>query len=81
MNLLELLLGCFFIINVFKLPFHILVWETVQMESLKISVVLAPFLIAGLYIGVKLVNIIKENAYRKLILLFTAMGALVILFQ
>ena len=71
----------FFIINVFKLPFHILVWETVQMESLKISMALAPFVIVGLYIGVKLVNIIKENTYRKLILLFTAIGAFFILFQ
>ena len=71
----------FFIINIFKLPFHILVWKTVQMESLKISMALAPFVIVGLYIGVKLVNIIKENTYRKLILLFTAIGAFFILFQ
>ncbi|MBA22426.1 MAG: hypothetical protein CMP52_03685 [Flavobacteriales bacterium] len=71
----------FFIVNVFKLPFHIFVWETIQIESLKISMVLVPFVITGLYVGVKLVKIIKENAYRKLILLFTAIGALVILFQ
>jgi hypothetical protein len=66
---------------VFELPFHIFVWETIQIESLKISMVLVPFVITGLYVGVKLVKIIKENAYRKLILLFTASGALVILFQ
>lgn len=71
----------FFIVNVFKLPFHIFVWETIQIESLKISMVLVPFVITGLYVGVQLVKIIKENAYRKLILLFTAIGALVILFQ
>ncbi|MGB2305786.1 MAG: sulfite exporter TauE/SafE family protein [Flavobacteriaceae bacterium] len=71
----------FFIINVFKLPFHIFIWETIQLESLKISMVLAPFVITGLYVGVKLVRIIKEDAYRKLILLFTAIGALIILFQ
>ena len=71
----------YFIINVFKLPFHVFVWETVQLESLKISLLLAPFVALGLYVGVKLVREIKENAYRKLILLFTAIGALVIIFQ
>ena len=71
----------YFLINVFKLPFHIFVWETVQLESLKISLLLAPFLALGLYVGVKLVKKIKENAYRKLILLFTAIGALIIIFQ
>ncbi len=71
----------YFIINVFKLPFHVFVWETVQLESLRISLLLAPFVALGLYVGVKMVRVIKENAYRKLILLFTAIGALIIIFQ
>ena len=71
----------YFLINIFKLPLHIFVWETVQLESLKISLLLAPFVALGLYVGVKLVKKIKENAYRKLILLFTAIGALIIIFQ
>ena len=71
----------YFIINVFKLPFHVFVWETIQLESLKVSLLLAPFVALGLYVGVKLVRKINENAYRKLILLFTAIGALIIIFQ
>ena len=71
----------YFLINVFKLPFHVFVWETVQLDSLKISLLLAPFVALGLYVGVKLVKKIKENTYRKLILLFTAIGALIIIFQ
>ncbi len=71
----------FFIINIFKMPFHILVWNTIQLESLKTSLTLLPFVGVGLYIGIKLINLIHENTYRKLILIFTAIGALVILLR
>lgn len=71
----------FFIINIFKLPFHIWTWKTVDIESIKVSLLLLPFLIIGLFVGVKLVEKIKENAYRKLILVFTAIGSMFIFFQ
>ena len=71
----------FFIINIFKLPFHIFVWETINLKSFNISLMLIPFVALGLFIGIKLVKKINENTYRKLILLFTALGALVIFFK
>ena len=71
----------FFIVNLFKLPFHIWVWETVQIDSLKVSVLLLPFVILGLYLGIKMIAKIKDANYRKLILAFTALGALIILLQ
>ena len=70
----------FFIINIFKLPFHFFVWETINLKSFNISLMLIPFVALGLFIGIKLVKKINENTYRKLILLFTALGALVIFF-
>tara|TARA_B110000090_G_scaffold92802_1_gene104912 strand:- start:1847 stop:2497 length:651 start_codon:yes stop_codon:yes gene_type:complete len=71
----------FFIINIFKLPFHFFVWETINLKSFNISLMLIPFVALGLFIGIKLVKKINENTYRKLILLFTALGALVIFFK
>jgi len=71
----------FFIINVFKLPFHIFVWKTVSSESLIINLVLVPGIIFGFYVGIKLVKLINNEIYRKFILLVTGIGAIVILFR
>jgi len=71
----------FFIINVFKLPFHIFVWKTVSKESLMINTLLIPGIILGFYAGVKFVKLINNEAYRKFILIVTAIGAVIILFK
>ena len=70
----------FLIINVFKLPFHIWSWRTISPETLLINLKLAPEVLVGLYVGVRLVKIIKEDFYRKMILVLTAVGAVFILF-
>lgn len=71
----------FFIINVFKLPFHIFSWKTVTAESLKINLFLIPFVFLGFYAGIKVVEQINNEIYRKFILFVTAMGAIFILFK
>ncbi len=71
----------FFLINIFKLPFHIFIWETINLKSFNISLMLIPSVALGLFIGIKIVKNIDENSYRKLILLFTALGALLIFFK
>ena len=71
----------FFITNLFKLPFHVFVWETISLESLLIDLKLLPGIILGLYTGVRAVKIIREGFYRKLILILTGLGALLILLR
>ena len=71
----------FLIINLFKLPFHIFSWKTISSESLLINVQLVPGIVLGLLVGIRLVKVIKEGFYRKMILVLTALGALLILFR
>ncbi len=71
----------FFIINVFKLPFHIWSWGTITPDSLIIDLKLVPGIIIGLFVGVRMVKIIKENFYRKMILVLTAIGAVIIVLR
>lgn len=71
----------FFIINVFKLPFHIWVWETVTVETLTLNLLLSPAILIGFFIGVRLVKLINNDLYRKFVLAVTAIGALIILFK
>ena len=69
----------FFIINVFKLPFHILVWKTVSMETLILNAVLAPIVILSFFLGAFLVKLISNVNYRRFILLVTALGGILML--
>ncbi len=71
----------FFIINVFKLPFHILVWKTVNAETLTLNLILSPAILIGFFLGIRLVKLINNDLYRKLVLIVTAAGALIILLK
>lgn len=68
----------FFFINLFKMPFHIWSWGTINLESLKVNLYLFLPLIIGFFIGVRLVDKINESNFRKLILILTALGAILI---
>lgn len=71
----------FFIINIFKLPFHFFVWKTVSVETLVLNSVLVPVLLLGFFMGVSLVKLISNLHYRRFILAVTAIGALILLFR
>ena len=68
----------FFMINIFKLPFHIWVWGTIDPESFLISLKIYPAVLVGFFAGVRLVKLIREHNYRQMILLLTAIGAVLI---
>ena len=69
----------FFLINIFKLPFHIFVWKTVNVQSLNYDLYLVPFVVLGFICGVKMVRLFKEHFFRKFILAATAIGAIILL--
>lgn len=71
----------YFIVNIFKLPFHIFSWETVNLESLKIDLYLFPAIILGFVLGIKMVKYFKEKQYRTFILIMTGIGALIMLIR
>ena len=71
----------FFIINIVKLPFHIFVWHTIDYSSIHRNLYLFPMVIIGFLIGVKLIQYMKEEYYRKFILFMSALGALIILLK
>jgi len=71
----------FFIVNVFKVPFHVFYWGTINIDTLKINLQLLPMIFIGFFAGVKLVSKIKDAHYRIFILVMTALGALVLLIR
>jgi uncharacterized protein len=71
----------FFIINIFKLPFHIWVWKTVSMDSLVLNTTLFPIIVVGFVSGIWIVKKISNVNYRRFILVITAIGGLIMLFR
>ena len=68
----------FLVINLFKLPFQVLYWKNITVSSLRIDLLLLPALALGFLIGLKIVNRIKDDHYRKVVILLTLIGAVVI---
>ncbi|MFB9055180.1 sulfite exporter TauE/SafE family protein [Mariniflexile ostreae] len=71
----------FFIVNVFKLPFHFFVWKTISKETLILNSVLVPVIIAGFFVGVAIVKLISNVNYRRFILIVTALGGVAMLIR
>lgn len=71
----------FLIINIMKLPFHFFVWKTISLKSLSLNLMLLPGILLGFFVGVRFIKYIKEAFFRKMILVLTAVGAILILFS
>lgn len=69
----------FLIVNILKLPLHIFVWGTITTETLLFDLKLIPGIFLGIILGIRVIKIIKEDFYRKMILVLTAFGAVMIL--
>lgn len=71
----------FLVMNLFKLPFQIFYWKNITTTSLHTDLYLIPALFAGFLLGLFLVKKIKDAPYRKLIIILTFIGSLLLLFK
>lgn len=70
----------FMIINLFKIPFHIFIWETISFNSFYLDLIGLPAIALGAFAGITVVKKIPELYYRWFIIGTTALAALVMLF-
>ena len=68
----------FLLINWFKLPFQVLYWNNINTTSLLTDLALVPSLVLGFWCGLKLVARIKDDQYRKVVIVLTLIGAIFI---
>ena len=71
----------FLIINLFKLPFQVFYWKNITLDTLKIDLFLIPALAIGFIVGVLLVGKIRDEQYRKLVIILTLLGSALMLFR
>lgn len=70
----------FLVINLFKIPFHIFIWETVTLHSFSLNLTMLPVILLGGFLGIRLARIIPEKPFRWLVIGMTAMASLRLFF-
>lgn len=70
----------FFCVNIFKVPFHIFLWETITLNSFLFDVTLIPAIALGAWIGVKAINKISETVFRYVVITVTGIAAIAMFF-
>ena len=68
----------FLVINLFKFPFQVLYWNNITLNSLQTDLVLLPVLVAGFWLGIKIVSRLRDKSYRKVVIVLTLIGAVFI---
>lgn len=70
----------FLAINLFKVPFHVFSWESIDGQSFLLNLICLPFIALGAWVGIVVVKHIAEKNYRWLVIGMTALAALFMLF-
>ena len=71
----------FLFMNLFKLPFQIFYWKNIDTETIQVDLLLIPALAAGFWAGLKIVQKINDVQFRKLIIVLTLIGAVLMLLR
>jgi uncharacterized membrane protein YfcA len=71
----------FLVINWFKLPFQVFVWKNITPASLWIDLWLLPALLLGFGIGIRTVSLIRDETYRRVVIILTLIGSFFIFFK
>jgi uncharacterized membrane protein YfcA len=71
----------FLFTNLFKLPFQVFYWKNINLRSLETDALLLPALLLGFWAGVKMVSRIRDEQYRKLVILLTLIGSITMLIK
>lgn len=67
----------FLIVNWFKIPFHVLVWDTITWNSFLLDLITLPAIVLGALAGVMIVKQIPETIYRWFIIATTALASII----
>ncbi len=70
----------FFLINIFKIPLHIFFWGTITTATFSINLLSLPAIALGFFFGVYIVKRIRDDLYRRLVLILTVLASIALFF-
>ncbi len=65
----------FFIVNLSKIPLHVWSWKTITVHSFLLDLLMIPAITAGAFLGIWLVKLLPEKAYRIIVIATTLLSA------
>jgi uncharacterized protein len=65
--------------NWFKVPFHVFVWNTINLNTFLFDLLALPLIILGAYLGIIIVKQLSEKTYRWFIIIMTIVAAIFML--
>jgi uncharacterized membrane protein YfcA len=68
----------FLIVNFLKLPIQFFLWKNISAKTLLFDLTLVPVILIGMALGIYLVKIIPERAYRKTIMVLTLISSILL---
>ncbi|WP_421878306.1 sulfite exporter TauE/SafE family protein [Marinoscillum sp.] len=70
----------FLVLNLFKVPFHVFVWETISWDSFLLDLTTLPAVVIGAFLGIWIIKKIPETYYRWFIIATTTLAAILMVF-
>jgi uncharacterized membrane protein YfcA len=71
----------FLFLNLFKVPFHIGVWKTINWTTFHMDVLMIPGILAGTFLGQYIVRFIPEKGYRIFVYSVITLSAFLLFFK
>ena len=66
----------FFIINLTKVPFHVIAWKTIDLSTLFADLIVLPVIALGMFAGIRVVHLFPERAYRYFVIIMVLVSAI-----
>lgn len=69
----------FLVVNLLKIPLQIFVWDNISWDTFSLNLLMLPIIGAGAFIGIRIVKILPEKAFRTFIISVTVLSVILML--
>jgi uncharacterized membrane protein YfcA len=69
----------FLVVNFLKIPLQIFVWENISVSTISLNLLMLPFIVLGAWLGIRIVKLFPEKAFRKFIQIVTILSVIMML--
>lgn len=69
----------FLVVNLLKVPLQIFVWENISWSSFSLNLLMLPIIGVGAWLGIRVVKLLPERAFRRFILFVTILSVAMML--
>lgn len=69
----------FLVVNLLKVPLQIFAWNNISWQSFSLNVLMLPVIVIGALIGIRVVKLLPEQAFRRFVQIVTAISVILMI--